>query len=388
MKKCLLTTLLLLLITTNFVYAYPPDNAAVLYYKHMEHFEKPDKAVWDQIRDLPTSNKPASEEVKAFIQKQKNNHLIPELQIASELEYCDWGLDFSKGFEMLMPGLQQMKNFHYLLLADSVILASQGDIAAALEKNLVVRRMGQHVSNDTLIGFLVSFSINRSSNEALSHLLGTYAVDVKTLFELKKELLRESYRPKPIRHPLMMEKEVCLTEISKITPERYKNLIADWEKHESSEKLLKLLEKNDPTFLDRSTVYLEKYYNNILAIMEKPYPQSYLEIGVASDKLTKVAQKNDCAVFAAVFCPALAKCYNHGINWKTHYSATLTALDVYIITAKTGKLPEESPKSTYIDHFSGKPFIYEVTEDGFALRCRQEDLNKKITHEFKYKLPK
>ncbi|MHC4949696.1 MAG: hypothetical protein ACYTEU_01735, partial [Planctomycetota bacterium] len=66
----------------------------------------------------------------------------------------------------------------------------------------------------------------------------------------------------------------------------------------------------------------------------------------------------------------------------------LTALDVYITAAKTGKLPTELPKSTYIDHFSGKPFIYEITKDGFILRCQQEDLVKKITHKFTYKLPK
>lgn len=390
MKKTpLLIIVLLSVLTTNPVHAYPPDNAAVLYYKHMEHFEKPDEAVWDEISDLPTSNKSASEEATAFIQKQKKNHLIPELHIASELDHCDWGLDFSKGFEMLMPGLSAMKSFSLLMLADAAIDASEGNISAALDKNLVVRRMGHHISNDTLIGFLVSFALNRKSDEALAHLLGNYPIDEKTLVDLKKELLWKTYRPKPIRHPLMMEKEVCLLETSKITPERYKKLIADWEKNACSEQLLKLLEKNDPTFLDRSAVYLEKYYDKVFAIMEKPYTQAYPEIGATLKKATEDADKGkDEAVFSAIFCPALAKCYNHGIKWKTDYDAMLTALDVYIIAAKTGKLPEQLPKSAYIDHFSGKPFIYEITKDGFILRCQQEDLVKKITHKFTYKLPK
>ena len=306
MKKIFLLIILLLsLLTINLTYAYPPDNAAVLYYKHMEHFTGPDEALGDQIYELPTSAEPASKEVKEFIEKQKKNHLIPELVIASELEHCDWGLDFSQGFEMLMPGLSHMRQFHYLLLADSAIQASEGDINAALKKNLVVRRMGHHVTNDTLIGFLVSFSINRRSDEALGHLLSTYPVDEKTLVELKNELLWESYRPKPIRHPLMMEKEVCLNELSKITPERYKNLVADWEKHKNSEKLIKLLEKNDPTFLDRSTAYLEKYYDKVFAIMEKPYTQAYPEIGIELKKASEdIASGNDAAVFADVFCPA------------------------------------------------------------------------------------
>ncbi|MHC4386077.1 MAG: hypothetical protein ACYSU8_05905 [Planctomycetota bacterium] len=387
-RTYLLTILLLSLFTTNLIYAFPPDNAAVLYYKHMEHFAKPDKAVWDEITDLSTSNEPASDEAKAFIQKQKDNHLIPELQIASELEHCDWGIDVSQGFEMLMPGLSQMKNFHYLLLADSAIQASEGDIDAALESNLAVRRMAHHISNDTLIGFLVSFSINKNCDKALAHLLSTCPIDEKTLVEFKKELLWDVYRPKPIRHSLMMEKEVCLLEISKMTPERYKEVFKGHEKEETNKRVRELFEKNDPDFNERSTTYLEKYYDKIFAIMEKPYTQAYAEIGTALEKAFEDSKENDDAFFTALFCPALAKCYNHGINWKTNYDAMLTALDVYITAAKTGKLPTELPKSTYIDHFSGKPFIYEITKDGFILRCQQEDLVKKITHKFTYKLPK
>ncbi|MBL7214474.1 MAG: hypothetical protein ISS71_02215 [Phycisphaerae bacterium] len=388
-KTYLLTILLLSLSTTNLIYAYPPDNAAVIYYKLMDYFEKPDEAVWGQICDLPTSQKPASEEVKAFIQKQKDNNLIPELEIASELKHCDWGLDFSQGFEMLMPGLSQMKNFHYLLLADAAIQASEGNIDAALEKNLIVRRMAHHVSNDTLIGFLVSFALNKKSDEALGHLLGTYPLDEKTLVELKNELLWESYRPKPIRHPMMMEKEVCLHEVSIMTPQRYKKFIADWEQNECSEQLLELLEKNDPAFIDRSAAYLEKYYDKVFAIMEKPYAQAFQEIDESLKQAAEEAEQGkEEAVFTSVFCPALAKCYSHGINWKTNHDAMLTALDVYIAAAKTGKLPQKLPESTCIDHFSRKPFIYEVTEDGFTLKCQQEDLDKKTTYKFSYKLPK
>ena len=392
MKSAFLTILSLLVISSS-LFAYPPDNAAVLYYKHMEHFDRPDKAIWDELTDLPTSNKPASEEVKALIQRHKKNHLIPELEIASELKHCDWGIDVSQGFEMLMPGLSNIKSFMYLLLADGAIAAQEGDIEAALDKNLVTRRMAHHVSNDTLIGFLVSSALNRKSDDALRHLLGTYAIDEKTLAEFKNELLWESYRPKPIRHPLMMEKEVCLLETSIMTPERYKKCVAGWggtdtdEEKEMNKRVLEYLKDIDSASRERSATIFSKYYDNIFTIMEKPYTQAYVEIDAESEKMCDNAKEDDDAILPAIFCPALAKCYNYGINWKTNYDAMLTALDIYIIAAKTGNLPEELPKSTYIDHFSGKPFIYEVTEDGFILRCQQEDLSKKVTHEFTYKLP-
>ena len=390
-KTSLIIILSLSVLTTNLMYAYPPDNAAVLYYKHTEHFAKPDEALWDQICDLSTSNKPASEEVKAFIQKQKDNHLIPELEIASELEHCDWGLDFSQGFEMLIPGLAQMKNFHSLLLANSAIQASEGDLAAALESNLTTRRVAHHVSNDILIGFLVSLSINHKCDEALSSLLGTYPMDEKTLVDLKNELLWETYRPKSIKHPFMMEKEIGLQEVTIMTPERYNKVMmsCSTDKDSDSDKhILEYLKSIDPAARDRSAAILSKYYDDIFRIMEKPYAQAFQEIGVALKKVEEDAEKEkDEALFAAIFCPELDQCYNLGILGKTNYDAMLTALNVYIIAAKTGKLPEQLPESTYIDHFSGKPFIYELTDDGFTLRCQQEDLVKNITHEYTYKLP-
>jgi hypothetical protein len=378
-KTHVLIILMLSFLATDFTHAYPPDNAAVLYYKQMELFAKPDEATWNELTELPFSNKPASEEAKAFIEKQKKNYLIPELEIASELEHCDWGIDVSQGFELRMPGLSQMRNFHYLLLADSAIQASQGDLAAALEKNLTVRRIGHHVSNDNLISFLVSMAISRSCDKALTHLLDTYPLDEKTLVDLKNELLWQSYRPTSIRHPLMMEKEVCLLEISIMTPERYKLVMGD---SDETDDALEYLKDIDQASREKEAVIYTKYYDDIFTIIEKPYKQAYEEMCVRSDKLS---EDSDLSV---IFLPTLSRCYSLLIGWKTSYDSMMTALDVYIIAAKTGKLPEQLPKSTYLDHFSGKPFIYEVTDDGFTLKCQQEDLVKKTIHEFSYKLPK
>ena len=391
MKRIICLVLLTCLLAPPVLCAYPPENAAVLYYKNMEHFAKPDSdAIWDELCDLRTSDTPASDAAKEYL--AKNSRLIEELQTASELKQCDWGLDYSKGFDMLMPGLASMKKFHYILLADSAIRASEGNITEALEKNLTTRRMGQHITNDTLIGFLVSFSINRSSDVTLTHLLGTYRIDEETLIDLKNELLWQTYHPKTIRHPLMMEKEICLQEISIMTPQRLRKTMGDWdckEEDKTNHRLLELLEQNDPAFRNQSAAYLKKHYDEIFAITEKPYSKAYTEIGTVTEKIVKDATNGkDEALFAAIFCPALAKCYNHGILWKTHYNATLTALDIYITAAKTGKLPEKLPSTTYPDHFSGKPFIYEPTDDGFTLKCGHRDLVKNITHEFTFKLPK
>lgn len=384
MKKYLLIILLLNLFTTNLICAYPPDNAAVLYYKCMTHFSKPDKALWDEICELPTSTKPASEKAKRCC---KDNSIIDELEVASKVENCDWGLDFSDGFTTLMPSLSYMKPFYSLILADGAIAAEEGDMDAALEKNLVVRRMAHHQSNEVMISYLAACVMVNKSDEALTHLLSTYSMDENTLVNLKRELLQTPYRPQPLREPLIGECNITVTEILNMTAERFKLHSFDISE-EDQERAYNLL-KNPPAGFPGSSIdYVKNYYDRILALLDKPYTEVIAGLEEEFRKVSEASDNgNDDALLSAALVRPLAKYYNYSPRRKTDYDALLTALDVYIATAQTGQLPEALPESTYIDHFSGKPFIYETTEDGFILRCRQEDLIDKEIREYPYSLP-
>jgi hypothetical protein len=64
------------------------------------------------------------------------------------------------------------------------------------------------------------------------------------------------------------------------------------------------------------------------------------------------------------------------------------AIDIYIIKAKTGQLPDALPESMPKDLFSGKDFKYEKTKEGFVLRCRGKDLVKDKIYEFEFKVKK
>jgi hypothetical protein len=63
------------------------------------------------------------------------------------------------------------------------------------------------------------------------------------------------------------------------------------------------------------------------------------------------------------------------------------AVDVYLVLAKTGQLPEKLPDHLPKDPYSSKDFEYETTKEGFVLRCRVKpiDKNKVTQYEFKVK---
>jgi len=60
------------------------------------------------------------------------------------------------------------------------------------------------------------------------------------------------------------------------------------------------------------------------------------------------------------------------------------AVGIYLILAKTGRLPEKLPENLPKDPFTREDFIYEITDEGFVLHYRAEDIPGYIIRENEY----
>ena len=127
---------------------------------------------------------------------------------------------------------------------------------------------------------------------------------------------------------------------------------------------------------------------DVAAVFDLPYPQARLQLKKVERKPEKDIVENPAAILTAVFYPALSKVYNNQVKAKTHSNAVRAAVDIYLIKAKTGKLPAMLPAGLPRGLFSNQPFEYEKTSDGFILRCRGKDLLKNKFHQYKFKLKK
>ena len=80
--------------------------------------------------------------------------------------------------------------------------------------------------------------------------------------------------------------------------------------------------------------------------------------------------------------------YSRGhIEHEARVNGTKAAVEIYLVLAKTGDLPEKLPDHLPKDPFTSLDFGYEITDEGFALRCHGEDFKerKKSLLEFKVK---
>ena len=90
---------------------------------------------------------------------QDQSEVIRLLIEASLLEECDFGVDYDKGVEALLPHLSPMRRAAQLLVLDARRLLSEGDKAGATERVTAAYRLAEHMTGDlTLINSLVSMA--------------------------------------------------------------------------------------------------------------------------------------------------------------------------------------------------------------------------------------
>ena len=88
------------------------------------------------------------------------------------------------------------------------------------------------------------------------------------------------------------------------------------------------------------------------------YAKKYSELKKLDERAQSEKEENTDAVLTAFLAPATAKFYNRSVRALAINNATRTAVDVYIIKARIGKLPDVLPADSPKDPFSGRDFGY------------------------------
>lgn len=375
---------LILFISTPSVFAYPPDNAAVLYYRACQWYQA-DSAMEKMLSDLSRGKTEIDEKIKKYV--KRNRRAIDFAITAAEVPNCDWGIDYSKGMSMVMPPLVTFRNTARLIIADAKILADQGDYKLAFGRCLSLQKFARHVSDRPPLMYLVGNAINDMSNRCIQGILAEIPKNLETLSRLKNQLLKIENIPLSFKTCIDYEDELLTIYMTKKT---VKTLMVFAEG--ASPSIAKIasdrIRAADKAFFETNRVYWENHIAHVRATLDLPHPEAYAKLKKLSDKPEKDAVENPDATLTAILVPELAKVYRVGIRGKILSNAIKAAIDIYIIKAKTGQLPDELPDGMPKDLFSGKDFKYEKTKEGFVLRCRGKDLVKNKIYEYEFKVKK
>ncbi len=369
-------------------WAYPsdPQNAALLYYQAFL-LSQPETDNSDKLANVMENNIEPNETIIKYIDDMvsKNKEAIRLATEASKLQYCDWGLKYSDCLLMQVPYLTHIKFLARIMLSDARILAQRGDFRTALEKCLIVWRMARHSGATTDAPFLLASFISRRSDNVMRDVMSEMNVNLETIEWLRDEM--DYANMMPFSFTPCMQNTFTVLRVYMNKDKAKELLKLDLFFDQTCDKMAKKnIAEGNTEFFRQNADFWNNYTAKVLLNLELPYSRAY-------PALTALARDSNCPeikdqqrTLTCIICPRFNVLYNFNIQENTIFNANRAAVEVYLIKAKTGKLPDELPADSPKDLFSDKPFIYEKTSDGFVLRCQGKDLSKNETYEYKFKV--
>ncbi len=361
----------------------PPKqgNAALLYYEAFLLRPVPPEAIKYKMHSVTEPTR----QIKTYL-----GHCLPVIEIveiASRMPQCIWGVWPERRLSMV-ASRREIGHIQDILLMDARALAADGHYRAALERCLTLRRFARHLSEDPeLYIYMTSFDtlhlivvrdvlgIMPPDAEILTWFRGQFAVVpglrlsyAETLQRrVKRFLNRMRTTPKSLRH--------------------YKNLaIREVEGEQAKENIRNL---TDEQFLARACEGLARFLDSMFRVLDSEmiYEQKLVQMnGLFNEKMkgdnTDPVVKNMINMVGRI-----DRNYSSLIEHTAYVNGIKAAVEVYLALANAGQLPEKLPDHLPKDPFPGRDFIYEITDEGFALRCQGKDfLNRKYRLlEFKVK---
>jgi len=386
-----------LLVSAGQAFAYPPDNAAVLYYKAFILKEEPDDALGKILAAVGKGEAKPDDKVRQYI--ERNRYVIKYAVAAAGISHCDWGYDLSEGISMRLPELAKCRQMAYILTADARMLAEKGDYKEALERCITVHKMGIHVGNDTVIQVVISSAIGSMANKCIVDILPHVSNNTETLEWLGGQLADISGRVPSMRAAIGNEAKFYF-----MSPADRKELIEGVRELGLSKDELDKADKifsqhNENEFYVRATEYYQGILSRVQIAYDLPYPQATQAMEDLNKEIENTTKAKPEAVMTRILFPGINQFVMIDIRNRTQFNAVLAGIDIYLVRAKTGKLPDELPAGLPKDLFSGKDFLYAKTGAGFTLTGQGKGLDddsgfaltgqsKDIVHKYEFKVAK
>lgn len=304
------------------------------------------------------------------------------------LPHCDWGTLYSQGFLYRARYVPPMRLLARVLCADARILAADGDGRAALQRGLSVHMLVEHIGSYTNLSFLMGMDVDQRMHLCIRQVLGSASVDVETIRWLKAQIAPLQVAPDASERPLEGGFELLLRTLRNRdkTLSRIRSSMAEAGREEmakglTDEELVTRVEESYLAAIDSleavmaSDLPYEKACSQIQSLLAD------LEVKVKGDPVAQYLARD-----VAKMAGDSLTLYSGQISSLARFNALRAALELYLIHAKTGTLPEELPAGLPEDPFSRSPFQYEKTEQGFILRPNVDKVYDHRVEEFVFEL--
>jgi len=380
----------------------PPNtgNAALLYYQAFLLMDiVPPQAISKELHGVTFSAVLDEEIFSALLDKKVRRYLgscldvIEIIEIASRMEQCTWDVWVEPVSKPSHGALRRRILYIYeILFLDARTLAVDGHYRVALQRCLTALRIARHFREDPEL-YTFSIPLERYAFRIIRYVLGVIPPNAEILTWFRGQL-----------GIILWERPLCVERLQKIVnddlkhirtyPTRLSNLrkliIGASDDEQVKEKVRNL---TDEQLLLYASKGLQSFLDSIFRILESEitYEQKRLQMQKIISNLTESDDTDPVLKYIFLDINLGGKInnqYPYFVKHQAYINGIKAAVEIYINVAKTGQLPKTLPDSLPKDPSTGKDFIYEIMDDGFALRCHNEKFLSSLRKELEFKVKK
>ena len=342
-----------------------PDsrNAATWYEKSFERLEAIEitEQEWealDAFRHDPDGAPP--ETVREVIARVQT--VLSAVRRGVRQGYSDFGLDYSQGFDLMLPHLGRLRTIGKLMTVEAGLHLRDGNAAAAADGIASLYRMGEHVSDDAIIiSSLVGQSIFWNADGVAQYGLdrGTFGPAEAT--ELRKALEGlEGRDPFEIVDAIDNEREVMVGWVrDKYGDEEDRARMLDelsFDGNENEEAALRLL---DPAEFDAELEQVDALMQRVVEIFSSDDPDFVRD---EMHKITEELQAGEHGSLAMVTVPAYGKLYDRMIEAEERIAERKEMLDVIV----AGEIPPGDLANAAVWYLQAIEMLRKIDPDDLA----------------------
>jgi hypothetical protein len=362
-----------------------PDNAALLYYQACLLRPEPDDATEAQVSRILRGSEP-DDKIRQYV--RLCSETIELAEAAAQIPKCDWGAEYSRGYALNLEAMSRVCSLARLLEVSAAILAADGDYRAAIGRCITIRRIARHMGDNAVTSYAGSVQVDGGSLRAIRHVLGRMPPDADVLGWLENRLATVQGSAESPARALQMDLELAL-QTMRARPNiiaRVRDQLAEVAKDNSAKEAIRSL--TDEEIVARAREPYVKFLSSTLQAMgaDMSYEETYAELQRLADKLEEEASSNPgMRLWMTTSAQGAKHIYSYQLKHRASVNMVKSAIEIYLVVAKTGQLPQTLPDHLPKDPYSGQDFEYETTKEGFVLRCRVKaiDDNKVWQYEFK-----
>lgn len=360
------------------------DNAALLYYQAFFLHPEFNEAI---VHDFYYGAKP-DKKFRAYLGRCLP--MIEILDVASRMPHCMWGV-WPKHQLSQQAVRRELGRIAEILLVDARTLAADGHYREALERCLTVLRIDRHLSEDPEMDVICPNSYIWFL-ETIQDLLGVIPpdADILTWFRAQLDIVKgpKLSFAKFVQTRIQPELKSILTYPAFLANLR-KLILEQVSDRQVRKKVRNLTDEQLLLHINEELKYL---INSVVRVLESEgtHQQKFNQMQQLISNLTEADGADPVIKYFLIDfnLEGMINIYKSNVWYQARINCIKAAVEIYFIVAKTGQLPDSLPDYLPKDPTTGRNFVYERIDDGFAFRCQDEDFLGHRSRKLEFKVKK